>query len=158
MTDAIGYIEKDWGEAFPDAWIWLQGNVSESKKDVSFMCSIASIPFMGMKFIGLICVLDLGGKQHRFATYNGARILSVIKTGDGTEIELKKGRLRLKIKAYSDGFESLVAPTRNGMERELFESITGEIEIELSDGNDKIVNEHLIMCGIEVSEIGDLER
>ncbi len=153
MQTALGYIEKDWGEAFPDSWVWLQGNVSKSGGEVSFMFSVAKVPFAGLKFTGLICVLDFAGKQYRFATYNGTKIEFIKKTENGVSISIKKGKYRLKINAYSDGYESLVAPTRNGMERELFESISGDIELELSKDNAPIVEKHLVMCGIEVSEI-----
>ena len=119
MSGAVGYIEKDWGESFPNAWIWLQGNVSPNENDVSFMCSIASIPIGKTSLTGLICVLNKNDEQFRFATYNRAKIKSVKSSPTGVDITLKRGGLVLKISARSNSFDKLIAPTRNGMTRTL---------------------------------------
>ncbi len=156
MTDAVGYIEKDWGEAFPNAWIWLQGNVSLKGDDASFMCSIASIPLGLINFTGIICVLGIGEKQCRFATYNGTRIKSIKKTDNGVYLELKKGTEILEINAYTKNFDILVGPTRNGMDRTLYESVEGEISLKLFEKGELFFETKLISCGIEASEIGSL--
>ena len=67
---ADGYIEKDWGSAFPDSWVWMQCGDSR----VTLMCAVASIPLKLISFTGIICVLRDGNKQYRLATYNGARV------------------------------------------------------------------------------------
>lgn len=158
MTGAVGYIEKDWGEAFPNAWIWLQGNVSAKKEDAAFMCSVASIPFGLIDFTGLICVLAIDGKQYRFATYNGAKIKSVKNVESGVDIALKRGVHLLEINARSKSFDKLIGPTRNGMTRELFESVAGAIHIKLYKKGKLIFEDDLSGCGMEISEIGELEK
>ena len=67
---ADGYIEKDWGGAFPDSWVWMQCG----DNNMTLMCAIASIPLKLMRFIGVIGVLRDGDRQYCFATYNGARV------------------------------------------------------------------------------------
>jgi len=157
MNNAVGYIEKDWGEAFPNAWIWLQGNVS--KKDATaFMCSVASIPFGPIDFTGLICVLAANGTQYRFATYNGAKIASVKNVENGVNIALKRGVHLLKISARTKSFDKLIGPTRNGMDRTLFESVAGEINLKLYKKGKLFFEDDLPGCGMEVSEIGDLVK
>ena len=48
-----GYVEKDWGRSFPEAWVWIQANHFDDK-DTSFMFSIAKIPWFGSSFVGFI--------------------------------------------------------------------------------------------------------
>ena len=75
FKDGYGYIEKDWGCSFPKSYIWCQGN-SFSKRDASFMISIADIPFKLFNFRGLICSLIIDNYEYRFATYNNCKIVN----------------------------------------------------------------------------------
>ena len=158
MDNSVGYIEKDWGESFPNAWIWLQGNMSVKSPKSSFMCSVASIPLGIFSFTGFIGIIDTGERQYRFATYNSAKIACIRKTDKGVQLLIKRKNQSLKINAYSESFDKLIAPTRNGMDRQLYESVSGEIEVELILDDRTIFEAHYTGCGIEVSEIGDLVR
>lgn len=128
FNDAIGYIEKDWGEAFPENWIWMQCN----DKKTSMMCSIASIPYGIFRFTGLICVLWISGRQYRFATYNGAKVLSIKKHGHKINVQIKRGGYCLEISAYNKKFGSLKAPTKTGMNRDIDESINAKYHVALT--------------------------
>ncbi|MCD6337058.1 MAG: hypothetical protein J7M01_02350, partial [Candidatus Marinimicrobia bacterium] len=66
FENGIGYIEKDWGRSFPQSWIWMQANPFQNS-DASFMLSIAKVPWLGMKFTGLIGFLNFDNEVHRFA-------------------------------------------------------------------------------------------
>jgi hypothetical protein len=91
-----GYIEKDWGTSFPREYIWLQCNNFENK-DVSIMCSIANVPFMGASFQGLICNLSLKGKEYRFASYNDSKLKKLNINDHELNIFLKKKNLELEL-------------------------------------------------------------
>jgi tocopherol cyclase len=46
FTGGRGYIEKDWGQAFPRAWVWMQTNHFELPR-TCLTASVAVIPWMG---------------------------------------------------------------------------------------------------------------
>jgi len=46
-----GYIEKDWGKSFPEAYVWIQSNHFQ-KKETSLSASIAKIPWLNGFFRG----------------------------------------------------------------------------------------------------------
>jgi tocopherol cyclase len=146
FNDAYGYIEKDWGEAFPESWIWMQG----CGKDIAFMCSAASIPFGPFNFTGLICVLIIEKKEYRFATYNGSKLITAEQSGSGEIIEIKKGNILLKARAKNEEFISLKAPTKDGMDREISESICAHIELALIEKG-KVFFTEFDNAGLEVS-------
>lgn len=125
FNDADGYIEKDWGEAFPKSWIWMQSNDDKT----SLMCAIALIPYGVIHFTGLICVLLVDNKQYRFATYNGARVLSITKRDDKMSVTIVRKGYRLCINAENKIFGKLKAPTKNGMNREIDESVSATYHI-----------------------------
>ncbi len=66
-----GYIEKDWGRAFPRAWVWGQSNHFDHP-GTSITISVATIPWLRTSFRGFIIGLWHDRKLYRFATYTGA--------------------------------------------------------------------------------------
>jgi hypothetical protein len=156
-NDIKGYIEKDWGRAFPDSWLWLQANgVDDNGNTSCCMCSVARIPYAGMKFIGLIAVVSSGERQYRFATYNFSRIIRLSKSRDGVEIILKKFNYVLHIYAESKDFTDLLAPTGTGMDRKIKESLSAEIRWTLKRGSEVISEFSGNHGGLEISEIDSI--
>ncbi len=148
FNNADGYIEKDWGEAFPESWIWMQcGSDGEM-----LMCSVASIPMKAFHYTGLIAVLCTGERQYRFATYNGGRVLGVIKREEGLTVELARGSYRLCIIARNTHFGSLKAPTKTGMNRDIQESVNCVFDVSLCHGAQTIYSGHFAQGGLEMLE------
>ncbi len=148
FEDSLGYIEKDWGEAFPSRWVWMQCN----DEDVSLMCSIATIPYGAVNFTGLICVLLVGKKQYRFASYNGARVVSIEKDEDTLAVALRRGKYRLEIKTMCTAFGKLVAPTKTGMDRQIDESLDAIYDIKLTRKGKTVYSGTLENGGLEMLE------
>ncbi len=128
FNDADGYMEKDWGSAFPESWVWMQCN----HRGDALMCSAASIPFAGFTFTGLICVLLHDGKQYRFATYNGGALFSLAADCADIEAVVARGAYRLRMRAHSDAMGTLKAPTPSGINRDIAESITARYDVTLT--------------------------
>ena len=148
FDNAYGYIEKDWGESFPKSWIWMQCNDNKT----ALMCALAIIPYLAFHFTGLICVLLAKGKQYRFATYNGSKILSVEATEFGISVQIKKQKYRLEICARTNSFAVLKAPEKAGMTKNISESISAEYHITLYENEKKIFEQKLNNGGLEVFE------
>lgn len=107
--DVIAFIpgKAESGTSFPSSYQWLQCN--DFDEPCSIMASIAHIPFCGSSFTGFICAIVRDGREYRFATYNGARILAA----DEGHIRLSLKRLLLEIDvAPSHSFHPLQAPVR----------------------------------------------
>jgi hypothetical protein len=127
FDNADGYIEKDWGEAFPKSWIWMQCG----DKQAAFMCSLAHIPYGAIRFTGLICALLANGEQYRFATYNGAKAISVSIRPGNIYVRIKRKDLWLDVNVQNKEFGSLKAPTRTGMDRVISESLAARYSVKL---------------------------
>ncbi len=152
FTGANGYIEKDWGVAFPKSWIWMQCEDKQS----AFMCSIAHIKYGIIKFTGLICVLFAQGKQYRFATYNGGKVRKLsVKDGE-IEAEMTRRDLTLKVTALNTDFGSLKAPTKTGMNRVVSESLRAKYQISLFENGQTIYSGSFEYGGLELSNTEEL--
>jgi tocopherol cyclase len=127
-----GYIEKDWGVSFPEAWIWIQSN-NFDEHDTSFSFSIAKIPWMGRFFIGFIAFLYLNNKFYLFSTYNKSIVSEIKHNKEIIEITLRNRRNILKIRVIKNSFGDLRAPVSGEMSRRIKESIDSEVYLQLSD-------------------------
>ncbi|MDO5062733.1 MAG: tocopherol cyclase family protein [Peptostreptococcaceae bacterium] len=156
FTDGYGYIEKDWGRSFPKAWVWMQSNHFEME-DISFMFSVAKIPWGPTSFTGFLCFLRIGETFHRFATYTGAKIHSMKHQNKMLEIFIKDRRHLLKIRAINNDASKLLAPTHGNMSRTIEESISASIYISLwNKKGDKLFSGIGRQAGLEIIDFQEL--
>jgi tocopherol cyclase len=147
-----GYIEKDWGTSFPEAWIWIQCN-NFDEHDVSFMLSIAKIPWLGRFFIGLISFLYFDNKYYMFSTYNRSTFSDVRNNKEKLEITLKNNSHKLKVSVVKNSFCDLVAPVQGEMSRRIKESIDSELQIQLfNKGGEALYTGTGRNVGLEVTD------
>ncbi|PKK97394.1 MAG: hypothetical protein CVV58_01490 [Tenericutes bacterium HGW-Tenericutes-3] len=149
FQDGKGYIEKDWGKSFPDAYVWLQSNHFKDPL-TSFMFSYANIPFLGFHFKGLIANLVINNKEYRFATYNRAKILDEKLNGSSASYLIKKGKYLLQIDAHSTSQIDLVSPRNGQMIEQIKEGLSGQIQLTLKYKNKIIYQDTGYHAGIEI--------
>lgn len=149
FNNGIGYIEKDWGYSFPKEYIWCQGN-NFNNENVSFMLSIADIPFKIFSFRGVICSLIIDNKEYRFATYNGSKIIKCDTSNNCVSVILKNKDYILEGSAnYGNGFK-LTAPVKGTMSKDIVESIDSNVNINLKKGDNVIFSGKSKAGGLEI--------
>lgn len=138
FTGGRGYIEKDWGQAFPKAWIWTQSNhFGPDAPGTSLTASVAIIPWLRGAFPGFIVGLRHGGQLYRFATYSGARIerLDVADTHVTWHMTGRAGPLRVQHRLEVDAWRAegglLHSPERSAMLQRVLESLTARLDVRL---------------------------
>ena len=149
FNNDIGYIEKDWGISFPKNYIWCQGNDFKNK-NVSFMLSIANIPFKILNFKGIICTLIIDDTEYRFATYNNTELVKYDIDNDTLNIILKKDNYQINITTQQPTYSKLIAPIKGKMKKEIFESINSVINITLIKDNIVVFSDTSRNCGLEI--------
>ncbi|MFX0140800.1 MAG: tocopherol cyclase family protein, partial [Candidatus Hodarchaeota archaeon] len=150
-----GYIEKDWGKSFPSAWIWTQSN-HFSNPNLSFMFSIAKIPFLGMNFNGFLSALWHEGNFYKFATYTGAKVKSLEINPDNLHIIVEDMKYLLDFEVAKKGIGSglLKAPKEGVMSGHVAESINSKIKLKLfNKKKESIVIDDLgVNSGLEIKD------
>lgn len=149
FRDGVGYIEKDWGSSFPRNYIWCQGNNFKSS-DASFMIAIADVLLKVFTIKGIICVLKVGSKEYRFATYNNAKVKKYSVDSNRLDIVLKKGAYTICIKTKNSSSKKLLAPVKGRMTKEILESITASVAITLKRKGKIIFSDTSFNCGLEI--------
>jgi tocopherol cyclase len=129
-----GYIEKDWGQAFPQAWIWGQSNHFE-QLGTSVTISVATIPWLGKSFRGFIIGLWHHQELYRFTKYNGSTITSLRLTDAHVILHAVNRTHRLEIEAARSEGGLLHAPYRSEMLQRVTESLTATIAVKLIESS-----------------------
>jgi hypothetical protein len=134
LDGGTGYIEKDWGGAFPSDYVWVQAcGLDAGARPVSLMLSAARVPLFSGSVRGLIALLYYRGRLLRFATYGGAR-LSAASARDGllrlTAVSPRR-LLRVEARMPPGSAGTLRAPAADGMSRRIAECTAGSLRAEL---------------------------
>ena len=134
-----GYIEKDWGQAFPAGYVWMHSN-HFNDPSVSLMASVAIIPWLRGQFQGLLVGLRHGDTLHRFASYTGSKVedLRIDDEHVWLGIRARDGG-SLQIKATRPGGAFLHAPIRTQMHKRVEETLDSTIELRLTDAGGRVL-------------------
>lgn len=134
-----GYLEKDWGRAFPQGYVWAQSNHFE-QLGVSVSASVAKIPWMAGAFRGFLVGFLHEGRLHRFTTYNGSRIERLAIDETHLTLCVQNATHRLEIRAEKKKGGVLHAPYGTEMVARVAETMNSMVYVRLTrrDPNDVV--------------------
>jgi uncharacterized protein YjiS (DUF1127 family) len=152
-----GYLEKDWGRAFPAGYVWIHSNHIDADPSASLVASVALIPWIRTTFRGFIVGLKHGGRLFRWATYNRSReeLLRIDDQHVQWSLSGPDGRLTISAERVRGGLLHL--PMRDAMHKRVEETMDGTVRIthEDRDGRLLLQGEGSSAC-MEV--FGDIDR
>lgn len=161
FDDGRGYIEKDWGQAFPSGYVWLASNHVDATvgdgDDASLIASVAIIPWLGSSFRGSIIGFRHSGRLHKWTTYNRSRErrLQITDTHVRWTVEGPDGTLELDAERTRGGL--LHAPLRTAMHQRVEETLDTRVAFRHRDPDGITLLEGVAeVAGLEV--FGDTER
>ena len=130
FTGGRGYIEKDWGQSFPSAYVWLQTN-HFAQPGTSLTASIAIIPWWRTSFTGFIIGLWHDQQLYRFATYTGAEVEHLTVDDSHVHWVVRDRKHRLTIRAERAVSGLLKAPYRTEMHKRVDETMQAVVDVSL---------------------------
>lgn len=156
-----GYIDKDWGRAFPDGYVWMASNHIDADTgdgtDASLVASVAIIPWLRGAFRGSVMGLRHGGRLYRWTTYNRSREveLTIDDTRVRWQVEGPDGTLELDAERVRGGL--LHAPLRTAMHQRVEETLDARVRLRHVSPSGIVLLEGVAECaGLEV--YGDTRR
>lgn len=157
FSSGRGYIEKDWGKAFPAGYVWMQSNHFESNPDASFVGSVAIIPWLRSEFRGYIIGIKHHGKLHKWTTYNRTKELLLKIEDDRVTWKLvgPDGRLEIEAERVAGGL--LHAPIRTAMYQRVEETMLSKMSLKHFDADGRLLFEDQGKVGC-MEVFGDLDR
>jgi hypothetical protein len=151
-----GYAEKDWGQAFPESYLWFQTNHFEAA-GTSLMALNALITRRGAPLRGFIIGLWHEGQLYRFTTTTRAKIDSLAVTDEHVAWTVSDRNYRLQLLATRAAGGLLRRPTRQGMGRCVDGTLSAVVDVHLTTWQGKtLYSSQGGLAGLELA--GDLER
>jgi tocopherol cyclase len=132
FTNGRGYIEKDWGQSFPNAYFWMQSN-HFSQSGISVKASVANIPWLGNSFVGFIAGVWLHDQLIQFTTYNGSKLIKSFANKNKVVLVFENKKYKLEIRAHRETPTKLASPISGFMDGRIEESMTSSIDVQLFD-------------------------
>ncbi len=151
-----GYIEKDWGQSFPAAWVWFQSNHFQ-QPGTSITASIAIIPWLGTAFPGHIVGLWRDKTLYRFATYTGSRVEKLEIADSQVTWVLRDSRHRLEMTAQQAEGGLILGPMHLEMGKRVAETLRANVSVRMSTLKGQVLfSGEGRDAGLEVN--GDVDR
>lgn len=151
-----GYIEKDWGQAFPEGYVWFQTN-HFAQPGICLTASIAIIPWLKNAFRGFIVGFWNNGQLVRLATYTGAKTTKLAISDDHIDWTIQDRKYILEMRTFRVDGGLIYGPTRHDMGRRVDESISAQVDVRLSSREGALIFQGTGQnAGLEVN--GDLQR
>ena len=152
-----GYIEKDWGSAFPAGYVWLNSNHIVAEPESCFIGSVAIIPWLRRPFRGFLIGLRRKGELLTWTTYNRSveKVLSITDTHIDWSVEGPHGVIEVHALRQRGGL--LHAPLRTAMLERVDETLDATLELRYTNRHGRVSLESQALCaGMEV--FGDTDR
>lgn len=152
-----GYTEKDWGQSFPSAYLWLQSN-HFSQPGVSMKISVAKIPYLGYSFVGFIAGIWINEKLIQFTTYNRSQLLKSQIGSEKVELVMQNKNYLLEITVRREATTTLASPILGMMDGRIEESMNAQVEVRLVErkSGQTILNDIGRNAGLEIA--GQIEE
>lgn len=157
FTGGRGYIEKDWGKAFPDAYIWMQSNHFDTV-GTSLTASVSTLRGPLAPPTGFIVGFLHKGTLYRFTTYAQGSIRSLQVDDETVQWRLYNENYDLNITAKRAEGGLLKGPEREDMSKRVDETMMASVEVELikHKGQETVYKGSGRNLGLEV--VGEVER
>ena len=155
FNNGRGYIEKDWGQAFPSAYVWQQSNHFESV-GTCLTASIAMVPSVGQTFRGFLVGFYHQRRLYKLMTYTGAVTERLDITEDHVYWTVRDSKYRMEMISERAEGSLLLAPIKTEMHKRVDETLKANIHVRFMKSNGDIIFEGIGRnAGLEVH--GDLE-
>ncbi len=127
-----GYIEKDWGQRFPNAWIWLQCNHFDDR-GTSLALSVGRVPWGRGGFAGFIAAIRHAGELVYFTTWSGAKWRKLYADRERAGLRFADASHTLEINAECGEIaRRVIGPSRQGMDVTIAEHVAAHVKVRLA--------------------------
>lgn len=149
FNEGKGYIERDWGRAFPNVWLWAQCNHFK-RQDVALMIGVARLPIFFNYYTCFAIPIYYKGQVEIFSNYNGGHLAKLYRYKGYVHLIVTQKNKILDIKIYGSDEVSCVTSRSSHMIRDVYACDTAKIELLITENGKTVFEEVGILCELEM--------
>lgn len=149
FDEGKGYIEKDWGKATPNVWLWAQCNHFK-RKDVALMIGVARLPIFFDYYTCFSIPIYYKDRVEIFSNYNGGHLSKLYRYKGYVHLIITQKSKILDIKIYGSDENSCTASKSSHMIRDVYACDTAKIEVLITENGQTVFEEVGTLCELEM--------
>ena len=149
FNEGKGYIEKDWGRAFPNVWLWAQCNHFK-RQDVALMIGVARLPIFFNYYTCFAIPIYYKDQVEIFSNYNGGHLAKLYRYKGYVHLIVTQKNKILDIKIYGSDKVSCVTSRSSHMIRDVYACDTAKIELLITENGKTVFEEIGTLCELEM--------
>lgn len=144
------YLQKQWGNKFPNIWLWAQASGFEKKKDLALMIGVARLKLLFNYYTAFSIPIYYNNQLEIFSNYNGGHIAKLYRYKGYIHLIITQKDKLLDLKIYGrDEVECISSKVSHGI-RDIYECDRVKIEIKISQNGNVLLEDVSSECSIEM--------
>lgn len=144
------YIQKQWGEHFPNVWLWAQGSQFAKHKDLSIALGVARLKIFFNYYTAFAIPIHYDGYTEIFANYNGGHIAKLYRYKGYVHLIVTKKDKMLDIKIYGRDESGCIANKETHGIRDIYECEMVKVEVKLTEQGRVILEDNCLCGGVQI--------
>lgn len=149
FNDGKGYMEIEWGKAYPRVWIWSQCNHFK-ENDVALMVGVARMPLLWEYYTSFAVPVYYKGELVVFSNYNGGQIAKLYRYKSYVHLIITQKSKVLDLKIYGEEDVEHISARGSHMIRDVYSCQKAKMEIKITQNNQIILEDVGYCCQLEM--------
>lgn len=144
------YLQRQWGNKYPNVWLWAQCNGFKKKKNLALTIGVARLKLWFNYYTAFAIPICYDNKVEVFSNYNGGQIAKLYRYKGYVHLIVTQKNKLLDIKIYGrDEIECVLDKETHGI-RDVYGCNRVKLEVKLTENGKVILEDMSLECNIEM--------
>lgn len=144
------YIQKQWGERFPNIWLWSQSSGFSKHKDSAVMIAVARLKICFNYYTAFAVPVYYNDQVEVFSNYNGGQIAKLYRYKGYVHLIITQKDKLLDLRVYGSDESSCIASKETHGIRDIYECNNVKMEVKLSQKGRIIFEDNSLYCAMQM--------
>ena len=144
------YLQRQWGNKYPNVWLWTQCNGFKKKKNLALTVGIARLKLWFNYYTGFAVPIYYDNRVEVFSNYNGGHIAKLYRYKGYVHLIVTQKDKLLDLKIYGrDEIECILDKETHGI-RDVYGCNKVKLEVKMTQNGKVILEDTSFDCNIEM--------
>lgn len=144
------YLQRQWGNKYPNVWLWAECNGFQKKKNLALNIGVARLKLWFNYYTAFAIPVYYDNQVEIFANYNGGQIAKLYRYKGYVHLIIIQKEKLLDVKIYGrDELECVLDKETHGI-RDVYGCNRVKLEIKMTQNGKVILEDMSLGCNIEM--------